>query len=395
MARTSLLAGALLGLLLATPASAVRFEVSGTAGAELRLFTGAPLLPGQDAEPQPSLSFQPELRWSSENRRHRFTVVPFFRWDGRDPERTHADLREAWWRWSGKRGSLLIGWNKVFWGVTESRHLIDVINQDDALEDVDREDKLGQPMIELSTDHRWGNLSLYLLPGHRRLAFPGRSGRLRLPVPIVGRDVHESSAGSEHVDAAVRWSHYLGEVDLGVSWFHGHSREPRLLPAPGGLTPRYDLIHQLGIDLQLTKGAWLWKLETLVREGHGRTFTATVAGFERSFYQAVGRGGDIGLLVELLHDDRDATAPPTAFQRDVFVGTRLAFNDTQDTSILLGVIQDLEGSGRTVFVEGERRFGQHGKLELEGRFFGGLAADDPAAVFAADDFVTLRWSLFW
>ncbi len=44
------------------------------------------------------------------------------------------------------------------------------------------------------------------------------------------------------------------------------------------LEPRYDLIHQGGLDLQYTQDAWLWKLEAIVREGQGGVFAAAVGG---------------------------------------------------------------------------------------------------------------------
>ena len=46
-------------------------------------------------------------------------------------------------------GRLLVGAAKVFWGTAESRHLVDIINQTDAVEDIDEEDKLGQPMVKV------------------------------------------------------------------------------------------------------------------------------------------------------------------------------------------------------------------------------------------------------
>jgi len=46
---------------------------------------------------------------------------------------------------------LLVGINSVFWRVVESNHLVDILNQTDLIEDIDGEEKLGQPMISLST----------------------------------------------------------------------------------------------------------------------------------------------------------------------------------------------------------------------------------------------------
>ena len=47
---------------------------------------------------------------------------------------------------------------------------------------------------------------------------------------------------------------------------------------------------------------------------------------------------DLGLLFEFLYDGRDQTTFPTIYDNDVFLGARLAFNDVQDSSILLGAV---------------------------------------------------------
>ena len=53
-------------------------------------------------------------------------------------------------------GKFRVGVGKVFWGVTESQHLVDIINQTDLVENIDTEDKLGQPMLETTWLQNWG-----------------------------------------------------------------------------------------------------------------------------------------------------------------------------------------------------------------------------------------------
>ena len=53
---------------------------------------------------------------------------------------------------------LRAGIGRVFWGVTESYHLVDVINQTDLVENVDRKDKLGQPLVNFTLVRDWGAL---------------------------------------------------------------------------------------------------------------------------------------------------------------------------------------------------------------------------------------------
>ena len=161
------------------------------------------------------------------------------------------------------------------------------------------------------------------------------------------------------------------------------------------LVPFYAVIHQVGIDVQYTREAWLWKLEGLAREGQGSTFGAAVGGFEYTFYQVAESAADVGLLAEYLHDGRGRTAPPTAFDRDVFVGSRLALNDTQDTQVLLGAVVDLDDGSIVGLLEAGRRVGEHYRIELESRFFVSIDATNTLAAFEDDSFVTLRISRYF
>ena len=58
-----------------------------------------------------------------------FTFQPFIRIDQQDEERSHFDIRELAWLHVGNDWELRTGIRKVFWGVNESQHLVDIINQ--------------------------------------------------------------------------------------------------------------------------------------------------------------------------------------------------------------------------------------------------------------------------
>ena len=77
---------------------------------------------------------------------------------------------------------LRLGVDRVFWGVAESRHLVDIVNQTDLIEHPDEEDKLGQPMAHLTWSGDWGVAEVFGLPYHRARTFSGPKGRLRFPL---------------------------------------------------------------------------------------------------------------------------------------------------------------------------------------------------------------------
>lgn len=384
---------------LTAAAGEASWDLSGKLDFASRLFTQDTLWPGQNRDTaQFSLATTAELRWRSGSGDQRLSLIPYLRWDSVDDERSLADLREAYWAGEGDAHELLIGVNTVFWGVTESVHLVDVINQTDAVADIDGEDKLGQPMLSLAVQRDWGELTFYVLPYFRERTFAGRDGRFRPGPPIdTDRAVFESSAGRKHIDVALRYSHYIGDVDIGLSVFSGTGREPRLVPADDGrsLLPHYDQIGQFGLDLQYTREAWLWKLEAIVRDGYAGTFAAAVGGFEYSFYQVSGSAADIGVLLEYQYDDRGEQEPLVLTDNDLFAGLRLAMNDVQDSTLLAGLAYDIDTGETFVNLEAERRFGERLFAELRARALAGASPEDRTYAFSRDDYVEFQVGLYF
>jgi hypothetical protein len=331
---------ALIGILTAVPCLAQ--NGSSRVSAEFRGFFQRLTQGGQ---PRAVISLWAQPEYVAKSVTHTFVVTPFFRFDPTDPERTHFDVRELFWQTVRMNWELRAGVGKVFWGVTESQHLVDVINQTDLIEDIDGEDKLGQPMANFTLIRRWGNLDFFLLPGFRGRTFPGEKGRLRFPLRVATELAEfESPSKKHHVDFALRWAGHAGDWDLGVSHFHGTTRDPLFVAGADSdgnpvLIPRYDIIDQTGLDLQFTRGGWLWKLEAIDRGGQGDRFGALTGGFEYTFGNVRGSGVDLGVLAEYLFDSRGRSAN-TPFEDDVFTGARLEFNDPQTTRMLAGTIID-------------------------------------------------------
>ncbi len=314
-----------------------------------------------------------------------FTLTPFFRYDHSDPRRTHADLREAYLLLFGEIGNgeweLRLGVDRVFWGVTESQHLVDIVNQVDFVEHPGGESKLGQPMAHLTWSADWGTVEIFGLPYHRARTFPGRSGRLRLPLVIDNEHVsYESAAKQWHLDLAARYSRSLGPLDVGLSVFDGTSREPFLLPGTdssgaSSLVQHYSQIRQFGLDTQLTVGSWLFKLETIQRSGArnllGREddYAATAFGGEYTFYSVFGSAADLSLLSEWNYDGRGRNATPSrspnTLENDLFFGTRVAFNDVQSTEITASVLADAGRATRAAAFEFDRRISGQWSMHFE------------------------------
>jgi hypothetical protein len=374
-------------------------EWSGYVATELRLFMEKPAAAIQ-RDVQLSLSLQPEYfkEWDEGNQS--FTFVPFLRLDSMDRERSHWDIRELTWVKVADNWELRAGVRKLFWGVTESQHLVDVINQTDGVESMDGEEKLGQPMLNLSLTREIGTFDFFLLPYFRERTYPGRHGRLRSGSWVdTDQAQYESSAKQYHIDWAARWFHSLGDWDIGLSHFTGTSRSPSFTQGvdSGGnriLIPYYPLMNQTGLDIQATKDAWLWKLEAISSRSQNNRHTAVVGGFEYTFVGIMNSDADLGLISEYLYDDRGEAAP-TPMESDIMVGLRLALNDEASSDLLVGSIIDINQQNFSISLEASRRVMEDWKLSLEGRFLFDTPVADPLYSMRRDSFVQLEFARYF
>ncbi|PCI64979.1 MAG: hypothetical protein COB38_12025 [Gammaproteobacteria bacterium] len=373
------------------------FEVRGNFEVQGRFFYEDALFATQHDQ-QLSVAAAPEFFWSWNDGDDSFEFVPSARVDQYDSERTHIDIREFSWVHVGDDWETRIGIRREFWGVTEFQHLVDIINQSDSVEDVDNEDKLGQPMINLSLVRDWGIVDIYLLPYFRERTFAGAEGRPG--IPFVNNDpLYESADKEKHLDFAIRWAHTIDDFDLALSWFEGTNRSPNLLPTVTNqgsleLTPYYNQIKQLGIEFQASLESSLLKLEVIHNENNLEDYWALQGGFEYSQYGIFQSNADLGWLIEYAWDER-GTDSNSNFQNDLFFGNRLALNDIQSTEILFGFSYDLDFNSTSVLVEASRRFGDSVKVSLDARFFESNEIRDPLFLFRRDDHIQITAQYYY
>ncbi|MEZ5567672.1 MAG: AMIN domain-containing protein [Halioglobus sp.] len=374
-------------------------EWSGSLSLQSRLFFQDPAYPRQDKQ-NASIAFEPEYFVDWQDGRQRFAFRPFMRYDANDDERTHADLRELYWRKEHDKLVFKAGVDVVFWGVTESQHLVDILNQTDLVENIDEEDRLGQPMLNLDyLSDGWGSWQFWVLPYFRERSFPGERGRLRTqPFVDSGDPLWESGDEERHVDYALRWSHYLGDWDIGLAHFTGTGRTPWFVPggtpAEPTLRPLYLQIDQTSLDVQATKGAWLWKLEAIYNSNSIEDYFASVGGFEYTWFGAGGAAADLGWLLEYHYDERGEN-PQVALQNDLFAGLRLTGNDIAGSRLLAGFTVDLDNGSTFGNVEAVRRIGESWTITLEARTFFNTERQDPLHFLRRDDYLEVQLDRFF
>jgi hypothetical protein len=387
------------GLLIACSMVASAVEFSGNVAAEALLFDQTSSDPAQ-LDNNLTMSFEPQWTGDWSDGDNLWSTKLFLRADGKDSERNHVDLRELYWLHLDGDSEFRLGVNTLFWGVTESQHLVDVVNQVDQVEGIDGEDKLGQPMIQFKHYEDWGVVDFLVLFGFRERTFQSINGRPRTTLVVdTNAAQYQSSDGKSHIDYAFRYSQTFDNIDLGLTWFKGTNREPILSPALNGngqtvLVPTYNQMTQLGLDLQVIIESWTWKLELIHRETSGDSFEASTAGFEYTFYRVLNSDIDVGTLVEYSYENR-SSSERGVFDRDLLVGARLAFNDVQSTDMLIGLVIDTEKQSRSFKIEGSRRVGDNWKGTIEAQMFSNIDNNDVLASFSRDDYLMLELARYF
>lgn len=375
-------------------------------------------LSANDTRLNNSLAFRTELYTELEGDQS-ITFKPFFRLDENDDERTHFDVRELMWHKLADEYELKAGIGKVFWGVTESQHLVDIINQTDGVESIDGEEKLGQPMVQLMLERDWGNLDVFVLPYHRERTFIGEDGRLG-PGQKYADGVYESADEENHIDLAARFYTYIDEFEYAVSVFHGTSREAALGfdATTNEVVPYYAQITQLGLEMQYLNEGWAWKFEGIFRDGvlenqqpaigqdlpylvtplgafiaDDDQYFASTAGFEYTQVGILDTRIDLGWVVEHLYDSRQDEASASAFEHDILFATRWAANDAASSTLLAGVLVDYEYEDYSLSIEGDTRILNNMIVSLEARVFA-PKEENPLWAARDEDFIKLTLSYY-
>lgn len=426
------LATGLSGLFFLPLAAHAKLDFSGYIETEVHIYQQTGLFEDQKSH-LISVAVEPELYWESDDENQSISFKVFGRTSDEDGNRDHADIRELYYSYAGNGWQIQAGINKVFWGVTEAAHLVDIVNQTDNVESITGEEKLGQMMVSLGLEQDWGNLDLFILPGFRERHFPTGPERFQIgneatktAIDIDGHNaVYEDEDEEDHVDYAARWSHYFGDLDVGVSYFSGTNRAPIPVigkadlgstpPTVEEFAPYYEQLDQLGLELQYIWESWAFKFEGASKQLESGDYSEAVAGFEYTLSDVNFTGIDVGFIFEYLWNDRDSvsirnpslkalglptTTPLPAnveaaaiiegnflspLEDDVFLGTRFTMNDAASTDFIAGVIVDTSDNTMSGKFEGGTRVGDDIRLTLNLYFYTNVDERSALYSFRKDD----------
>jgi hypothetical protein len=371
-----------------SPPNSLSAQVTGTVALE-----GA----GYSAQPQTTLdplefalSFDAALSLMTGDEEFELRAEPFLRLDPTG-ERSRVDmtvlslsaLYETW--------EMSIGFADLAWGVSESRHLVDGVNQRDLVGPGSGYLRMGQLTASLTAIRPWGTVDAMFLPWFRERRFDGRAGLLWSPLPVdPSRTSWAEGAKEWRLDWALRWNHTLGPVDIAVSHLQGNLREPGFVEIADDerasvLAPRYSLGGQTGVEFQAVTGRWIVNVEALSANPEPGRYLAVAGGVEYSVAQY------LGLFLEYAWDSRGGTAL-TSFQDDFFLGGRLLLPDGQARA---AAYVDRKQGNLVLTLEADRRLGNAFVLGIAAGAFIGDASEEPILARRQQTGSSLRLSRFF
>ena len=344
-------------------------------------------------------SFATSFELFLENINDNWSVLfaPFARIDQRDPARTILDINEFYLSVNKPNWELKLGSKQIFWGVLESNHLIDIINQTNSSENIDLEDKFGQPMLNFTWIDQLGTFDFFLMTNNRKRRFVSSEGR-----PHTGFEESFKIGVFDNkknlFDYIFRYENSGNIFDVGLYYFNGVARSPSVVTlseqSQSDFFVLYPRIQQLAVDLQVTVASTLFKLEGLFRDSEREDYGAFGLGLEHTIYGLFNTRKDLALLVEYHWDEKDEESN-SQFSNDIFFGIRLISNAEDDGQILLGVVQNLCDGSTTAFVEGSKRLPKDWKVNLEGRLFSLIDNNNPLTNLNDDTYLQLAITKFF
>ena len=378
-----------IALLLAQPAFAV--EINGTLSSRLDFYP-------DHADGTASEGRSAEVKIDAFHDFGESRIVGEFiaRGDEKDSGRRITEARQAYLRTPLAGFDVFVGNRQEFWGKTESKNVVDVINQSDAAANEGKSGKLGAPSISAERYLDIGDLQLWYIFSFREKTFNDSDAHPSSGLPVNSAQ-YARKDGKDADDFAARFSSFAGDWDLAGSVFYGTARDPILSVASDGsaLNPYYALQKSIGLEAQYTGDVTLLKWESL----HGtqssligaHDFAAAVAGIEYTYYGPFETIWDFGLIGEIQHDDR----PQAAANQFVVAGVRLVFNDIADSNILFLASVDRKADQSFVSLEASRRINDVTSVKLTSQFYNARTATSAFGQLSDDDAVTLTLNMFF
>jgi hypothetical protein len=319
----------------------------------------------------------------------------FGRADAVDHQRSLAVIEELWAEARASFLSLRVGFDVFNWSATEAFHPADIINARNLDSDIERYEKLGEPMANLTFRWSSGSISAFVMPFRMHPLLPSPHSRMS-PVPEgirLGKFAYLDDTGrltnqrlAPQGGLVLRQT--LGHADLTVHAVHHTDRsQPEVYydAKNSQYRPLLRTVTQIGGTYQqvlepvILKIEWAYRrfenpsdrevlLATLKKRDHFQGAVGLEYGFMLGKVEST-------LIVEaqsIFFTTEEVRKNLQMFQRDALVGYRLLFPDAGASTVnLLGII-DLEDPGKIIAnASFTRRLGNDFQISVAARLIVG------------------------
>jgi len=305
----------------------------------------------------------------------------------RENERTFIRLDELYGKYNFENDMLMAGRTIRFWGALEVRNIVDGFNPQEMRNDPFETDKIGVWNLQYTHYTDSGELSVIIKAYEEKQkmaavpyvyyffpSFIQYDDTLQTASSRYRPTIYVSYSGSTDTEYA---------LDYAVILQHGYDSQ-RYFKADGPLNgqpvsmKQYAyLVNKILTYNTLVIGNTLFKAEALyadvIDDPNISDYAHVGLGVEHTLSQIVGES-DLGLIAEYYYYKTFEGGKYTdlelfeIFQNDLFLGGRYSVNDADDSSIIGGVILDLEYHEQSYYVEYETRIAQLFKLHLDYRY---------------------------
>ena len=275
-----------------------------------------------------------------------------------DSSRTFFDIKK--FNYNVRHGlvDFLVGVNVLHWGVTETRNLVDVVNQRNYATDYRGFDKLGQPMFMIGAKlAELGRLELGYMPYFREVRIAESRAYPGFPIAIT-ESLIDGESQQRTDDFFLRWEGSVENLDIGLAYIDIVQRIPNLnfqltFVSQSDIDLRLIADHERQdgflLDLQYLIGEWGLKFEGV--DGNSQDvgdFFQYAVGAEYALYDVGVDSLDIRLSLEYYNDSRENGASLLFLEDDISLTMIGQYYSDKDVSFTLNYLEGLE-SGVTRF----------------------------------------------
>lgn len=340
----------------------------GNVGMNLQYFTDT----GEQRETIAEISGELEREFS--HKRWRLKTLIDANFDTNDQKRNYLLLNEVYLNYAFDDADLRFGKEIKFWGALEAFNITDVFNSYNLRKDLLDFEKLGSWNAAYMRYFESSELS-FIVKWHEE-SQPFASSDYPYYMLPPGFSYDEKLHTEKNRFTPTYFLKYSGTtdttypLDFAIILQSGYDNNRQLIFNGSNFYQYAYQVDRIMTYNTMLVGDTLLKLEASYTDvKHDKVvsdYTQAGFGFEHTLY-GVRENMDLGIITEyyMFDSDNETQELLQTFGNDLFVGTRLTFNDMSDTSLLAGIIQDVKYNETLFKAEFERRVFESYKLKID------------------------------